>query len=100
MKAAIHPTYHKDSVITCSCGNTVKVGSTLPEISVELCNQCHPFDTGKQHLIDEAGRIDKFARLLLLSKKTLQARRQKTQNAQRLKQKNATQTLQLKSVLS
>lgn len=62
MKAQIHPTY-QEATITCVCGNVVTVGSTLPSISVELCNKCHPFYTGKQNLIDTAGRIDKFARL-------------------------------------
>jgi large subunit ribosomal protein L31 len=63
MKAEIHPAYTADAKITCVCGNAVTVGSTVPEISVELCSACHPFYTGKQNLVDTAGRIDKFARL-------------------------------------
>ena len=59
MKKDIHPQYHKAKV-TCSCGNTFEVGATVPEIQVEICSQCHPFFTGKEKLMDTAGRIDKF----------------------------------------
>ena len=60
MKDGIHPTYHTDSVVTCSCGNTFTTGSTVKEIQTEICSNCHPFYTGKQKLIDTAGRVDKF----------------------------------------
>jgi large subunit ribosomal protein L31 len=59
MKANIHPTYHQASV-TCACGNKFSVGSTMPEIKVEICNLCHPFFTGQQKFIDTAGRVDRF----------------------------------------
>lgn len=59
MKKEIHPTYHTAKV-TCSCGNSFEVGSTVDEISVEICSACHPFFTGKEKLIDTAGRVDKF----------------------------------------
>lgn len=59
MKKDIHPVYHKAKV-TCSCGNTFEVGSTVPEIQVEVCSACHPFFTGKEKLVDTAGRVDKF----------------------------------------
>lgn len=97
MKAAIHPTYHKDSVITCSCGNTVKVGSTLPEISVELCNQCHPFYTGKQNLIDAAGRIDKFARLASLKQEDASGKKAKNAKRAAIKaeKRNANATVEI-----
>jgi len=60
MKKGIHPEYYKDATVKCSCGNTFKVGSTLPELHVEICSKCHPFYTGKQKLVDTAGRVDKF----------------------------------------
>ena len=60
MKEGIHPTYYKDSVIKCACGATFAAGSTDKEIFVEICSQCHPFFTGKQKLVDTAGRVDKF----------------------------------------
>ena len=59
MKPDIHPEY-ADSTIKCACGNTVEVGSTRQNISVEICSKCHPFFTGKQKLVDTAGRIERF----------------------------------------
>ncbi|MFA5927545.1 MAG: 50S ribosomal protein L31 [Patescibacteria group bacterium] len=60
MKPSIHPTYFNDTVITCACGATYSVGSTQEGIKVEICSSCHPFYTGKQKLVDTAGRVDKF----------------------------------------
>lgn len=60
MKTAIHPTYFNDTKVTCACGNTFTTGSTLKEIRIELCNQCHPFYTGKQKFVDTARRVEKF----------------------------------------
>ena len=59
MKAGIHPDY-ADARIICACGNVIETRSTLPEIHVEICSQCHPFFTGKQRFTDTAGRIEKF----------------------------------------
>ena len=59
MKETIHPEYDECLVI-CACGNTFKTRSTKKEIRVEICSQCHPFYTGRQKLIDSAGRIEKF----------------------------------------
>ena len=61
MKADIHPDYVVTHV-KCSCGNTFTTHSTQAAISVELCNECHPFYTGKQKLVDTGGRIDRFER--------------------------------------
>ena len=61
MKEGIHPEYH-DVVATCVCGNEVQLGSTKKQIRVEICSACHPFYTGKQKLVDSAGRIEKFNR--------------------------------------
>lgn len=61
MKADTHPDYVEASV-RCSCGNTFTTRSTQSSISVELCNVCHPFYTGKQKLVDTGGRIDRFER--------------------------------------
>ena len=61
MKASIHPNYI-ESIIRCACGNEFKTRSTLPEMRVELCSNCHPFYTGEQRLIDTAGRVDRFNR--------------------------------------
>ena len=61
MKQKIHPDYHNDCKVVCACGNTFLTGSTLPEIRVELCHQCHPFYTGKQKFVDTARRVEKFS---------------------------------------
>jgi large subunit ribosomal protein L31 len=60
MKKDTHPTYHDNSKITCVCGASFVVGSTMPSISVEICSQCHPFYTGNEKVLDTAGRVDRF----------------------------------------
>ena len=60
MKAEIHPKYHLDAQVICVCGNTFTTGSTLKEIKVDICSECHPFYTGKQKLVDTEGRVEKF----------------------------------------
>lgn len=59
MKEGIHPEYHRIKA-HCSCGNEIEIGSVESEIKTEICSACHPFFTGKQKLIDTAGRIEKF----------------------------------------
>jgi large subunit ribosomal protein L31 len=59
MKADIHPDY-VEATVRCSCGNTFTTRSTKDELTSELCNECHPFYTGKQKLVDTGGRIEKF----------------------------------------
>ena len=61
MKPDIHPQYGP-STVTCSCGNTFETQSTKATLVIELCNECHPFFTGKQKLVDTAGRIERFRR--------------------------------------
>ena len=61
MKAGIHPDYI-DTTITCACGEGIRTRSTKPEIRVEVCSKCHPFYTGKQKLMDTAGRVERFQR--------------------------------------
>ncbi|MEO7774848.1 MAG: 50S ribosomal protein L31 [Steroidobacteraceae bacterium] len=59
MKASTHPEYNEISV-TCSCGNTFKTRSTGTDLQLDVCSACHPFYTGKQKIVDTAGRVDKF----------------------------------------
>jgi large subunit ribosomal protein L31 len=59
MKKGIHPEY-VECRVTCACGNSFMTRSTQKEIRIEICSQCHPFFTGKQKLVDSAGRIEKF----------------------------------------
>jgi large subunit ribosomal protein L31 len=61
MKEGIHPKYH-NVVVSCACGNRFETRSTKAEIRLEICSACHPFFTGKQKLVDTAGRIEKFQR--------------------------------------
>jgi large subunit ribosomal protein L31 len=59
MKDKIHPEY-KETTIVCACGEVIHTRSTKQNIRVEICSKCHPFFTGKQKLVDSAGRVDKF----------------------------------------
>lgn len=59
MKEGIHPEYTK-TTITCACGNVIETKSTKKDIKVEICSQCHPFMTGKQKIMDTAGRVERF----------------------------------------
>ncbi len=61
MKAEIHPQYQVAKV-HCACGNEFETRSTLPEIRVEICSGCHPFYTGKQKMVDTAGKVERFRR--------------------------------------
>jgi large subunit ribosomal protein L31 len=61
MKADIHPRY-EETQVTCSCGNSFTTRSTSESIRAELCNECHPFFTGKQKLVDSGGRVERFQR--------------------------------------
>ena len=59
MKMGIHPQY-KRSTVTCVCGNTFETRSTVGNLKIEICSKCHPFFTGKQKLVDSAGRVERF----------------------------------------
>ncbi len=59
MKTEIHPKYQETTII-CACGEVIHTRSTKPSIRVEICSKCHPFFTGKQRLVDSAGRVDKY----------------------------------------
>ena len=61
MKKEIHPEY-VDCKVSCLCGNEIETRSTQPEIKVEICSNCHPYYTGKQKLVDTAGRVERFQR--------------------------------------
>ena len=61
MKQEIHPNYN-DVTVTCACGNTFQTRSTGDDLHIEICSECHPFFTGKQKLVDTAGRVERFQR--------------------------------------
>lgn len=60
MKTNTHPQWYPNTKVTCACGNTFTVGSTVPEIRVEICSKCHPFFTGQMKYVDTAGQVEKF----------------------------------------
>ncbi|OGD86805.1 50S ribosomal protein L31 [Candidatus Curtissbacteria bacterium RBG_16_39_7] len=60
MKTDIHPTWYPDAKVTCACGASFTVGSTKPQIHVEICSACHPLFTGEMKYIDTLGRIERF----------------------------------------
>lgn len=60
MKKDIHPKYYPKAKFKCICGHTLSIGSTKPEINIEICSKCHPFYTGKDKIIDTAGRVERF----------------------------------------
>lgn len=68
MKKDIHPKY-EITTVTCACGNTFQTRSTVKNIHVEICSNCHPFFTGKQKLVDTAGRVEKYMRKYKMDKK-------------------------------
>jgi len=61
LKSGIHPQY-KVGTVTCACGNTFQVRSTIGDLKLEICSNCHPFFTGKQKFVDTAGRVEQFRR--------------------------------------
>ncbi len=61
MKAGIHPEY-VETTITCACGEVIHTRSTRPNVHVEICSKCHPYFTGKQKIVDTAGRVERFQR--------------------------------------
>lgn len=68
MKANLHPTWYPEAKVTCACGATFQTGSTLPEIRVELCSNCHPFYTGTQKFVDTLGQVDRFVKKVEVSR--------------------------------
>lgn len=69
MKTEIHPKYYTNAKVTCACGNSFEVGSTMEKIEIEVCSACHPFYTGNEKIIDTAGRVEKFKTRLSKAKK-------------------------------
>ena len=68
MKQKIHPKYYEDCKIVCACGNSFEIGSTRQEINIEICSKCHPTYTGKEKVLDKAGRVERFKKMLKAKK--------------------------------
>ncbi|OGJ37993.1 MAG: 50S ribosomal protein L31 [Candidatus Pacebacteria bacterium RIFCSPLOWO2_01_FULL_47_12] len=64
----VHPDWHDDCAVTCSCGNTFVIGSTNQTLQVDICNKCHPFFTGELRFVDRQGRVDKFLKKMAAAK--------------------------------
>ncbi|MFA6300980.1 MAG: 50S ribosomal protein L31 [Candidatus Paceibacterota bacterium] len=69
MKKDIHPKYDLKTKATCACGAVFEVGSTMPEIKMEICSHCHPFYTGNEKIMDTAGRVERFKKRAAASAK-------------------------------
>ena len=76
MKAKIHPKY-KEVTVSCACGNSFVTRSTKEEIHLEICSACHPFFTGKQKLVDSAGRVDRFQKRMAKTKAAQESKKGK-----------------------
>jgi large subunit ribosomal protein L31 len=94
MKKDIHPKYYKDAKAICACGNVFTVGSTMPELKIELCSACHPFYTGKQKLVDTARRVEKFKARVEAKEKAAKTRKgKKAKRAARARTKAKEKTI-------
>lgn len=79
MKDKIHPEY-KETAIICACGEVIHTRSTRQNIHVEICSKCHPFFTGKQKLVDSAGRVDRFLKRYSKTKRKIESAESKSQS--------------------
>ncbi len=99
MKTDTHPKYYTDAVVTCSCGNTFTVGSTVPSIHVEVCSSCHPFWTGAEKLVDIEGKVDQFNRKRTSGDKLRQERLKKMKEKVEREKARETSPKSLKDML-
>lgn len=83
MKAKIHPSW-QEATVTCACGNSFTVGTTIPSIHVEVCSNCHPFYTGQMKYVDTKGRVEAFA-----TKMAAAAKDRVSKNARRAAKRDA-----------
>lgn len=99
MKQGIHPNWNEETKVTCACGNSFITGSTLSEIRVESCSNCHPFFTGQQKFVDTLGQVDRFIKKTEVSK-VKQVERQKLMETRKLRvEKRTTERPSLKDLL-
>jgi len=92
MKKDIHPTYYPKAKVTCACGNTFTMGSTMEHLEVEVCSNCHPFYTGQDKIMDKVGRVQKFKERMAQKQETpkkVKATKAKTTQIAQTKQKGS-----------
>lgn len=73
----IHPKYNSKASVSCACGNAFETGSTVDNISTELCNMCHPFYTGTQKILDSARRVEKFEKRIVKKSDSVRSKKEK-----------------------
>ncbi len=83
MKKKLHPKYHQDTQVECTCGETFTTGSTLKSIKVEICSACHPFFTGEMKFVDSLGRVEKFKKRQQHAAKVKKTKTIKTKKAKK-----------------
>lgn len=93
MKDNIHPKWYPQAKVTCTCGNTFLVGSTLPEINVEVCSNCHPFFTGKMKFVDTQGRVEKFQKKVAQAQAKKYIKKKDRQKQKKVKEEKRPKTL-------
>ena len=77
MKTDIHPTYYTDAKVICACGNNWTTGSTMKELRVDICSDCHPFYTGEQRIVDTEGQVERFYKRLEVRTKIKEGKKAK-----------------------
>ena len=92
MKAEIHPDYVESTISCSTCGSVVHTHATVPEIRVDLCSNCHPYYTGKQRIVDTAGRVDRFNQRRAAGEKAQKAATRKASASTRKKKETAPAT--------
>jgi len=80
-KKDIHPKYYPNAKVRCACGNVFEVGSTNPEMEIEICSACHPFYTGKEKIVDAMGRVEKFQKRLAKKTTSKKTKKKRKKNA-------------------
>jgi large subunit ribosomal protein L31 len=95
MKQDIHPDWHHDCVVTCSCGNSFVTGAMSKTLSVDICSACHPFFTGEMRFVDRQGRVDKFIK----KRSTAEAIAKAKKNAKKATQKTNAPVKSYKQIL-
>lgn len=95
MKKDIHPKYYNKAKVTCACGAAFSVGSTQEVIHVEICSKCHPFFTGKEKLLDIAGRVDKFKSRMEAAKKYQETKKPKKEKVEEPKKEKTLKKLKI-----
>lgn len=99
MKKEIHPKWYKDAKITCACGQTYTIGSTVPEMHVEICAHCHPFFTGQEKIIDTERRVEKFEKRRGQAQKAAEQRAQQAASKKEEEKEAAERPKTLKEML-